>query len=101
MILLYICQWLVPLMWIWKQNPDNAAIPYLTALGDLLGTAFLYAAFCLLNVLKPEDLINHSSQQNQQEHQQQHQKSALELMSIPPIFSNNSVITSTNNSIDF
>ena len=76
----------------------------MTALGDLLGTAFLYAAFCLLNVLKPEDLINHSSsqqQQNQQEHQQQHQKSALELMSIPSIFSNNSVITSTNNSIDF
>ncbi|KAL7079141.1 hypothetical protein ACQ4LE_001014 [Meloidogyne hapla] len=96
MILLFVCQWLVPLMWIWKQNPDNAAIPYLTALGDLLGTAFLYTAFCLLNLLKPEDLINHSTQQHQQNnHQHSHQKSALDLMSISPIFSNNSVITTT------
>ena len=73
MILLFICQWLVALMWLWRQvsilfpflylcsiqNPDNAAIPYLTALGDLLGTSFLYLAFCTLELLKPEEL--HSS----------------------------------------
>lgn len=27
-----------------NHNPDNICIPYLTAIGDLLGTAFL--AFC-------------------------------------------------------
>ena len=32
-------------------DPDNSAIPYLTALGDLLGGAFLGAAFCILEAL--------------------------------------------------
>ncbi|KAI6217452.1 hypothetical protein M3Y99_01767000 [Aphelenchoides fujianensis] len=36
-ILLYVCQWLVALMWRCKIDPDSGAIPYLTALGDLLG----------------------------------------------------------------
>ena len=31
------------------QDPDNAAIPYLTALGDLLGGAFLAAVFHTLH----------------------------------------------------
>ncbi|KAL3120961.1 hypothetical protein niasHT_002589 [Heterodera trifolii] len=57
-ILLLLCQWLVPLMWLWRQNPDNAAIPYLTAVGDLLGTSFLFAAFSLLALLKPEELVS-------------------------------------------
>lgn len=56
MILLFICQWMIALMWLWRQNPDNAAIPYLTAIGDLLGTSFLYLAFCTLELLKPEEL---------------------------------------------
>jgi cation transporter-like permease len=30
------------------MNPDNVCIPYLTALGDFLGTAFLaFAFYCL------------------------------------------------------
>lgn len=35
--------------WLWKQgiDPDNAAVPYLTALGDLLGGAFLALTFFL------------------------------------------------------
>uniref|UniRef100_A0A915DN25 SLC41A/MgtE integral membrane domain-containing protein n=1 Tax=Ditylenchus dipsaci TaxID=166011 RepID=A0A915DN25_9BILA len=41
-ILLFVCQWLVALMWQWRIDPDNAAIPYLTALGDLVGTTFLF-----------------------------------------------------------
>ena len=36
--------------WMWSRgtDPDNSAIPYLTALGDLLGTGFLAVAFHLL-----------------------------------------------------
>lgn len=44
-LLLYVCQFLVALLWRFKLDPDNAAIPYMTALGDLLGTGFLYLAF--------------------------------------------------------
>lgn len=43
-LLLLICYWLVHLTWRKNMNPDNVCIPYLTAIGDLLGTAFL--AFC-------------------------------------------------------
>ncbi|KAI6175958.1 Solute carrier family 41 member 1 [Aphelenchoides bicaudatus] len=48
-ILLFVCQWLVAFMWSWKIDPDNASIPYLTALGDLLGTCFLYMSFSFLS----------------------------------------------------
>ncbi|KAF4533461.1 hypothetical protein B566_EDAN001188 [Ephemera danica] len=36
--------------WMWKRriDPDNSAIPYLTALGDLLGISLLAAAFKFL-----------------------------------------------------
>ena len=54
-ILLYIAMWLVPLIWCWGSDPDNVAIPYLTALGDLLGTAFLFLAFHLLFLLGDRD----------------------------------------------
>jgi solute carrier family 41 len=35
--------------WLWSKaiDPDNAAIPYLTSLGDLLGGALLAGAFHL------------------------------------------------------
>jgi len=52
-ILLFICQWLVAWMWKSGQNPDNAAIPYLTAIGDLLGALFLALAFVTLTDLEP------------------------------------------------
>ncbi|KAI1713659.1 divalent cation transporter domain-containing protein [Ditylenchus destructor] len=44
-ILLYICQWLSRLIWLFKCNPDNNSIPLLTSLGDLLGTLLLASAF--------------------------------------------------------
>jgi solute carrier family 41 len=56
-ILLYLCQILVNWMWSRGSDPDNAAIPYLTAIGDLLGTGFLTIAFILLQVLNDETLI--------------------------------------------
>jgi solute carrier family 41 len=46
-LLLHICRLLVPCLWGRGTDPDSAAIPYLTALGDLLGGALLAAAFLL------------------------------------------------------
>jgi len=48
-VLLYLCQVLVYWMWSKGTDPDNAAIPYLTAIGDLLGTGFLALAFLVLS----------------------------------------------------
>uniref|UniRef100_H2ZNE7 SLC41A/MgtE integral membrane domain-containing protein n=1 Tax=Ciona savignyi TaxID=51511 RepID=H2ZNE7_CIOSA len=47
-ILLHVCQWLVVRLWRKEDDPDNCAIPYLTALGDLLGTGLLAAGFLFL-----------------------------------------------------
>lgn len=50
MVLLYLAYILVHYMWKLKKDPDNAAIPYLTALGDLLGSVFLGLAFVILSL---------------------------------------------------
>uniref|UniRef100_A0A7N6BPL1 Solute carrier family 41 member n=1 Tax=Anabas testudineus TaxID=64144 RepID=A0A7N6BPL1_ANATE len=47
-ILLYVADLIVRLMWRRSLDPDNFSIPYLTALGDLLGTGFL--ALCFLTL---------------------------------------------------
>ncbi|XP_036389200.1 solute carrier family 41 member 1-like isoform X2 [Megalops cyprinoides] len=44
-ILLYVADLIVRLMWRRGLDPDNFSIPYLTALGDLLGTGFLALCF--------------------------------------------------------
>ncbi|XP_019735070.1 solute carrier family 41 member 1-like [Hippocampus comes] len=48
-ILLHIANLMV--RWLWQRglDPDNFSIPYLTALGDLLGTAFLALSFRLIH----------------------------------------------------
>mmetsp|Transcript_105307 Transcript_105307/g.339677 ORF Transcript_105307/g.339677 Transcript_105307/m.339677 type:complete len:203 (-) Transcript_105307:309-917(-) len=38
-------------LWRRRVNPDNAAIPYVTSLGDLVGTACLTAAFWVLQLV--------------------------------------------------
>ncbi|XP_053678610.1 solute carrier family 41 member 1 [Anopheles nili] len=48
MLLLYIAHVIIHAMWKWKFDPDNSAIPYLTALGDLFGSSFLLLAFMFL-----------------------------------------------------
>lgn len=53
-ILLYTCQLLCRVLWLLNWNPDNNAIPLLTALGDLLGTSLLAFAFLLHVRLFPE-----------------------------------------------
>ena len=48
-LLLYIAEIIITLMWSKGIDPDNSSIPYLTALGDLFGTLFLYVAFIVLS----------------------------------------------------
>lgn len=47
-ILLYACLHLVHFQWSRAIDPDSAAVPYLTALGDLCGTTLLTLVFYLL-----------------------------------------------------
>ncbi|XP_023241903.1 solute carrier family 41 member 1-like [Centruroides sculpturatus] len=47
-ILLYSAYCMILWMWKWSIDPDNSSIPYLTALGDLLGTALLAIVFYVL-----------------------------------------------------
>ena len=49
-ILLHLANIIVFRMWAQGINPDNSAIPYLTALGDLLGGAFLAVVFYLVEL---------------------------------------------------
>ncbi|XP_067090791.1 solute carrier family 41 member 2 [Osmerus mordax] len=46
--LLCIADWMVHCLWRRGKDPDSYSIPYLTALGDLLGTGLLALAFLLL-----------------------------------------------------
>lgn len=54
MTLLYIAHIIIHAMWKWKIDPDNSAIPYLTALGDLLGSSLLLLAFWFLRAIGHE-----------------------------------------------
>ncbi|CAI2351266.1 unnamed protein product [Caenorhabditis sp. 36 PRJEB53466] len=56
MVLLFVCQYLVAQLWKWKIDPDNSVIPYLTALGDLLGTALLFIVFLTTDHFDPNEL---------------------------------------------
>uniref|UniRef100_A0A8C8C3Z5 Solute carrier family 41 member n=2 Tax=Salmoninae TaxID=504568 RepID=A0A8C8C3Z5_ONCTS len=55
LILLYLADWMVHWMWSRGMNPDNFSIPYLTALGDLLGTGFLALCFHVLWLIGDRD----------------------------------------------
>jgi solute carrier family 41 len=57
-VLLYVCRVMVFYMWSRGTDPDNSAIPYLTALGDLLGGAFLGLAFVSLSLLGAREFEN-------------------------------------------
>ncbi|XP_006017844.1 solute carrier family 41 member 3 isoform X2 [Alligator sinensis] len=54
-ILLYMADLIVRLMWKKALDPDNFSIPYLTALGDLLGTGFLALCFRLVWLINGAD----------------------------------------------
>ncbi|NXU74218.1 S41A3 protein, partial [Oreotrochilus melanogaster] len=55
-ILLYVADLVVRLMWRKALDPDNFSIPYLTALGDLLGTGFLAICFRLVWLIHGADM---------------------------------------------
>merc|ERR1719192_1917422 len=50
-LLLHVASVMVHSMWRRGIDPDNSAIPYLTALGDLLGGAFLAIVFHLMDMI--------------------------------------------------
>ncbi|KAI5618047.1 solute carrier family 41 member 2 isoform X1, partial [Silurus asotus] len=54
-LLLSIADWMVHAMWKSGKDPDSFSIPYLTALGDLLGTALLALSFHFLWVIGDQD----------------------------------------------
>ena len=54
-ILLCSAHWMVLSMWKNQTDPDNASIPYLTALGDLLGGALLFITFEILYLIGDRD----------------------------------------------
>uniref|UniRef100_A0A4W4GME4 Solute carrier family 41 member n=1 Tax=Electrophorus electricus TaxID=8005 RepID=A0A4W4GME4_ELEEL len=54
-LLLCIADWMVHCLWRYGRDPDSVSIPYLTALGDLLGTALLALCFHMLRVLNDKD----------------------------------------------
>ncbi|XP_076305418.1 solute carrier family 41 member 1 isoform X2 [Tachypleus tridentatus] len=55
LILLYIAFCMIHWMWKKRIDPDNSAIPYLTALGDFLGTALLSLSFLFLYSVGDKD----------------------------------------------
>lgn len=48
MTLLFVAHLMIHAMWKYKIDPDSSSIPYLTALGDLLGSSLLLLAFMFL-----------------------------------------------------
>ncbi|KYN06847.1 PREDICTED: solute carrier family 41 member 1-like [Cyphomyrmex costatus] len=52
MLLLYVAHIIIHAMWRCKTDPDNSAIPYLTALGDLSGSLLLALAFFFVYLIQ-------------------------------------------------
>ncbi|KAH8385631.1 hypothetical protein KR200_004054 [Drosophila serrata] len=61
LILLWLAHALVHFLWRYKIDPDSAAIPYLTAVADVLGTVLLAVMFQLLRSAKHEYHTLHKS----------------------------------------
>ena len=55
LVLLHTAHWMIHWFWRLKVDPDNSAIPYLTALGDLLGGGLLWLAFEILFLMGDRD----------------------------------------------
>jgi solute carrier family 41 len=54
MLLLFTAHVMIHAMWRYKIDPDSSSIPYLTALGDLLGSSLLLLAFMFLRKIGHE-----------------------------------------------
>lgn len=55
-LLLIIADCLIHIIWSRKNDPDNFSIPYLTALGDLIGTSLLALGFYIVWLIGDRDL---------------------------------------------
>lgn len=55
-VLLYLAEVMARLMWHQALDPDNHCIPYLTGLGDLLGTGLLALCFLISWLLSEAEL---------------------------------------------
>lgn len=60
LVLLYLARCGTYWMWRRKIDPDNAIIPLLTGLGDMMGTALLFLSFLLLAAVRDSSVINDS-----------------------------------------
>jgi len=54
-VLLYSCMHLVHIQWRQGIDPDSAAVPYLSAIGDVFGSALLLGTFAMLAFLDAEE----------------------------------------------
>ncbi|XP_045897205.1 solute carrier family 41 member 2-like, partial [Micropterus dolomieu] len=63
-ILLCTADYMVHCLWRRGKDPDSYSIPYLTALGDLLGTALLSLAFFMLWSLHVDDKLWKKNSEN-------------------------------------
>lgn len=59
MFLLYVAHIIIHAMWRYKIDPDNSAIPYLTALGDLSGSLLLALAFTFIYAINKPYCFEH------------------------------------------
>ena len=55
LILLLFSRWLVGYLWDRGYDPDSYMLPFITALGDVVGTVLLTAAFCFLWAIGDRD----------------------------------------------
>lgn len=51
-LLLFISHLVVPLLWIFRIDPDSSAIPVIMSCADLLGTCLLLCTFHLLHLFE-------------------------------------------------
>uniref|UniRef100_A0AC34QS84 SLC41A/MgtE integral membrane domain-containing protein n=1 Tax=Panagrolaimus sp. JU765 TaxID=591449 RepID=A0AC34QS84_9BILA len=52
-LLMYITQLVVYVLWRLKTDPDHSSIPILTSLSDLMGSGFIYIVFKVLHSMDP------------------------------------------------
>lgn len=67
LILIQISYTLVHFLWVKGFNPDNTALPFLTALGDLIGSALLAVAFLVvlnLHDVSPTEILSPTTRQS-------------------------------------
>jgi solute carrier family 41 len=57
-VLLFVANWLVPWLWRRGHDPDNFSIPFLTAVGDLVGGMLLALTFHLLYVMSDAAVVS-------------------------------------------